>query len=94
MDLPACVNIPSFPLQILLRRFPAWRDLPAAVLDEQGLNCGMAGSQRRFEPAGHGEPQIMLAARMCHRQRFELRPDCGRIEDFQFAGGLLVRTQH
>jgi protein ImuB len=29
----ACVDIPAFPLQILLRRHPEWRGLPTAVVD-------------------------------------------------------------
>jgi protein ImuB len=36
----ACVDLPAFPLQILLKRHPEWRDLAAAVVDEdrpQGL---------------------------------------------------------
>jgi protein ImuB len=36
----ACIDLPAFPLQILLRRRPEWRNLPAAVIDEdrpQGL---------------------------------------------------------
>ena len=30
----ACVDIPAFPLQLLLRREPAWRELPVVVVDE------------------------------------------------------------
>jgi len=30
----ACVDLPAFPLQLLLRRHPEWRDLPAAVVDQ------------------------------------------------------------
>jgi protein ImuB len=30
----ACVDLPAFPLQILLKRHPEWRGLPAAVIDE------------------------------------------------------------
>ncbi len=36
----ACVDLPAFPLQLLLRRHPEWRAYPAAVVDEdkpQGL---------------------------------------------------------
>ncbi|MBI1851483.1 MAG: DNA polymerase Y family protein [Planctomycetes bacterium] len=33
MDRMACVDVPAFPLQILLRRHPEWRRLPAAVVD-------------------------------------------------------------
>lgn len=34
MDRTACVDLPAFPLQLLLRRHPAWRRHPAAVVDE------------------------------------------------------------
>lgn len=30
----ACVDLPAFPLQLLLQRHPEWRDLAAAVVDE------------------------------------------------------------
>jgi protein ImuB len=30
----ACVDLPAFPLQFLLKRRPEWRDFPAAVVDE------------------------------------------------------------
>src|SRR5688500_7139672 len=30
----ACVDLPAFPLQLLLRREPAWRALPVVVVDE------------------------------------------------------------
>jgi protein ImuB len=33
MDRMACVDLPSFPLQLLLRRHPDWRARPAVVVD-------------------------------------------------------------
>ncbi len=33
MDRTACVDLPAFPLQILLKRHPDWRTAPAAVVD-------------------------------------------------------------
>ncbi|MEE9270947.1 MAG: DNA polymerase Y family protein [Candidatus Krumholzibacteria bacterium] len=30
----ACVNLPAFPLQLLIRRHPDWKTLPAAVVDK------------------------------------------------------------
>ena len=33
MDRMACVDLPAFPLQLLLRREPGWRDHPVAVVD-------------------------------------------------------------
>jgi len=31
----ACVDVPAFPLQIVLRRFPAWRSQPVAVVADE-----------------------------------------------------------
>ena len=33
MDRMACVDLPDFPLQLLLRRHPDWRIRPAVVVD-------------------------------------------------------------
>lgn len=33
MDRTACVDVRALPLQLLLRRCPAWREVPAAVVD-------------------------------------------------------------
>jgi protein ImuB len=40
MDRLACVDVPALPLQLLLSRYPDWRELPVAVVDAdkpQGL---------------------------------------------------------
>jgi protein ImuB len=34
MERLACVSLPAFPLQLLLRRHPAWASCPAVVVDE------------------------------------------------------------
>ena len=34
MDPLACVSVPAFPLQLLLRSHPDWRGAPAAVVEE------------------------------------------------------------
>ena len=34
MDRLACIDLPAFPLQLLLRRHPEWARSPAAVVDE------------------------------------------------------------
>lgn len=34
MDRMACVNIPAFPLQLLIQRHPDWKTIPAAVVDK------------------------------------------------------------
>ncbi len=36
MSRPACVDLPAFPLQLLLRKHPDWRDGPAASLGSDG----------------------------------------------------------
>ena len=33
MDRTACIDLPAFPLQILLRKHPDWREHPAAVVE-------------------------------------------------------------
>ena len=33
MDRMACIDLPAFPLQLLLRRHPRWRIHPVAVVD-------------------------------------------------------------
>jgi protein ImuB len=47
---PGCVDLPAFPLQLLLRRHPEWRAYPAAVVDEdkpQGLLLWVNEKARR-----------------------------------------------
>ncbi|MDH3591545.1 MAG: DNA polymerase Y family protein, partial [Planctomycetota bacterium] len=34
MDRLACIDLPAFPLQLLLRRHPEWKDRPVAVVDK------------------------------------------------------------
>ena len=33
MDRTACINLPEFPVQLLLRRHPDWKNYPVAVVD-------------------------------------------------------------
>ena len=33
MDRMACIDLPAFPLQLLLHRRPEWREQPVAVVD-------------------------------------------------------------
>ncbi len=33
MDRMACINLPVFKVQLLLRRYPDWRNQPVAVVD-------------------------------------------------------------
>ena len=33
MDRMACIDLPFFPIQVLLRRYPDWHNLPVAVVD-------------------------------------------------------------
>jgi len=43
----ACVNLPEFPLQLLMRRHPAWIDLPAVVVDRDHANGTILWSNQR-----------------------------------------------
>lgn len=43
----ACLNLPEFPLQILLCAHPAWRDLPVAVVDRDAAQGMILGSNER-----------------------------------------------
>ena len=46
----ACVDLPAFPLQLLLRRHPEWRDYPTAVVADdkpQGLILWVNEKARR-----------------------------------------------
>ena len=49
MDRMACVELPAFPLQLLLKRHPGWTDRPVAVVDRdkpQGVVLWMNGPAR------------------------------------------------
>ena len=49
-DRLACVDLPAFPLQLLLRRHPEWRGYPTAVVAEdkpQGVILWVNESARR-----------------------------------------------
>ncbi len=46
MSRTACVDLPAFPLQILLRSRPDWRDGPAASLTEDGALARIASANR------------------------------------------------
>jgi len=48
----ACIDIPAFPLQLLLRREPAWRDRPAAVVAQDKPNARILWLNERAR--GHG----------------------------------------
>ncbi|MCL4236274.1 MAG: DNA polymerase Y family protein, partial [Deltaproteobacteria bacterium] len=47
----ACVDLPAFPLQVLLRRHPEWKDRPAVVVDHdkaQGRTLWANEAARQF----------------------------------------------
>ena len=51
MDRTACVDLPAFPLQLLLQDHPDWQDSPAAVVDRdhpQGILLWVNEHARRF----------------------------------------------
>lgn len=83
MDRLACVDLPAFPLQLLLRRHPDWRRLPAVVVDEdrpQGV-VQWANEQARSRGVlpGHRYAHALSLAR-------ELRADV--ISPAQLAEGV------
>ena len=54
VDRMACINLPDLPVQLLLRRNPDWRNLPAAVVDAdkpQGTILQVNAHARRFRIA-------------------------------------------
>ena len=51
MDRTACVDLPAFPLQLLLQDHPDWQDSPVAVVDRdhpQGVLLWVNEHARRF----------------------------------------------
>ena len=51
MDRTACVDLPAFPLQLLLQDHPDWQDAPVAVVDRdhpQGVLLWVNEHARRF----------------------------------------------
>ncbi len=65
MNRLACVDVPALPLQILLRRHPAWREEPVAVLTEDKVHARVRWVNRRAVRLGvrPGMPQV--AASTC-----------------------------
>jgi protein ImuB len=76
----ACVDLPAFPLQVLLRRHPDWRRLPVVVVSEnrsQGVVLWVNEKARRQQV----RPGLRFAAALslCH----ELRADEVSAEEIQ-----------
>ena len=69
MDRMACVDLPAFPLQLLLRRHPDWREHPVAVVDcdkPQGkiLWVNERARAQRILPGMRYAAALSLAARL------------------------------
>jgi len=69
VDRTACVDIPALPLQLLLHRYPAWRNRPAAVVDRdhpQGviLWANAAARHCRVVPGVRYAAALSLARRL------------------------------
>ena len=41
MDRMACINLPVFTMQLLLRRYPDWKNQPVAVVDADKPSNGL-----------------------------------------------------
>ncbi len=77
MSRLACVDVPALPLQILLRRHPAWREGPAAVLTEDRVHARIRWANRRAVRLGvrPGMPQVAATARCPELRVGHIRPE-------------------
>lgn len=77
MSRLACVDVPALPLQILLRRHPAWREGPAAVLTEDRVHARILWANRRAVRRGvrPGMPQVAATARCPELQAGHVRKE-------------------
>lgn len=77
MSRLACVDVPALPLQILLRRHPAWREGPAAVLTEDRVHARIRWANRRAIRLGvrPGMPQVAATARCPELRVGHVRPE-------------------
>lgn len=58
----ACVDLPSFPLQLLVRRHPEWRDLPSAVVTQDTPQGEILQINRAARRAGILPGQLYASA--------------------------------
>lgn len=68
MDRLACVSIPAFELQLLIKRFPSWQEIPAAVISEAKPLGRVVAANRSALKAG-------VRPDMRYAQALSLRPD-------------------
>lgn len=68
MDRLACVSIPAFELQLLIKRFPSWQEVPAAVISEAKPLGRVIAANRSALKAG-------VRPDMRYAQALSLRPD-------------------
>ena len=68
MDRLACVSIPAFELQLLIRRNPHWQDLPAVVISESKPLGRVIAANRSALKSG-------VRPDMRYAQALSLRPD-------------------
>ena len=68
MDPLACVSVPAFELQLLIKRFPHWEEVPAAVISE-AKPLGRVIAANRAALRGGVRPDMRYA------QALSLRPD-------------------
>ena len=69
MDQTACIDLPAFPLQLLLRKHPDWREHPAAA-NADGSTSPYAG--RIFDTRSSdvsGTPKTFPTSRTAERTR-------------------------
>jgi len=68
MDRLACVSVPAFELQLLIKRSPDWQDIPAAVISEAKPLGRVIAANRAALKAG-------VRPDMRYAQALSLRPD-------------------
>ncbi len=83
----ACIDLPAFPLQLLLRRKPEWRDHPAAVVEEDkplARILWINERARRFEilPGMRYAAGLALASNLC----------AGAVPEKEIADGVAFVT--
>ena len=68
MDQTACIDLPAFPLQLLLRKHPDWREHPAGVVEADGDRCDEPGADefgvQRRRPLGQRTEQTFEPLRV------------------------------
>lgn len=83
MDRLACVDVPAFPLQLLGKRHPEWRDLPVVVVSEDKPQGVITWVNQRARAA-----RIMPGQRYAHALSLASDLRAGVISEDEIAHGV------